>query len=76
MDRKRYGKKAKWIQPVYLYFFVTILAAAVIINIVYMVYYSYITQKVDNQEHSRTLSQTVYFTDRFVKEIEDSASVL
>lgn len=76
MDKKQYGKKAKWIRPIYLYFFVTILAAAMIINIVYMVYYSYITQKIDNQERSRTLSQTVYFTDRFVKEIEDCSSVL
>ena len=76
MDKRQYEKKAKWIRPIYLYFFVTILAAAMIINIVYMVYYSYITQKIDNQERSRTLSQTVYFTDRFVKEIEDSTSVL
>lgn len=76
MGKKEYEKKAKWIRPIYLYFFVTILAASMIINIVYMVYYSYITQKVDNQERSRTLSQTVFFTDRFVKEIEDCASVL
>lgn len=75
MEIRKTGKKVKWIRPIYLYFFITILAAAVIINIVYMIYYSYITQKIDNQERTRTMSQTVYFTDRFVKEIEDSANV-
>lgn len=75
MENNKIEKKAKWIRPIYLYFFITILAAAVIINIVYMIYYSYITQKIDHQERSRTLSQTVYFTDRFVEEIEDSANV-
>lgn len=75
MENGKTGKKAKWIRPIYLYFFITILAAAVIINIVYMIYYSYITQKIDNQERTRTMSQTVYFTDRFVEEIEDSANV-
>jgi len=70
------GRKRKQIRPVYVGFLGTLMTAAIILNLVYMVYYSYDMRKLDEAEKTRILNQTVFYTDRYMKEVEDGANML
>jgi two-component system sensor histidine kinase YesM len=61
--------KSRKIRPVYLYFFAVLLAAALILNILYMLYYARNERKTAELERKRILSQTVYSFDRYLEEI-------
>ena len=64
------------IRPVYVWFLGTLLVAAFILNLVCMIYYSYNARKMDEDDRTRILSQTVSFVDRYMKEVEEGASML
>lgn len=70
MNRKRR------IRPVYVSFFLTLFVAAVIMNLVYLAYYSYSSGKLDRTERTRVLNQTEYYVNRYMKEVEDGANML
>ncbi|MEY8353245.1 histidine kinase [Lachnospiraceae bacterium 54-53] len=74
MERKRKGRYG--IRPVYIGFFITLFTAAVIMNLVYMAYYSYSARKLAETERSRILGQTVFYINRYRKEVEDGANML
>ncbi len=66
----------KKLRPIYAGFLATFLIAAVFLNFLYLIYYSYNARKLDNSERSKILNQTVFYTDRFMKEVEDWANTL
>lgn len=68
-DRRR-------VRPVYAGFFVTLFTAAVILNLLYLVYYSHNARKLDETERTRILNQTVFYINRYMKEVEDGANML
>lgn len=70
-------KSIKWsVRPVYIRFFLTLFTAAVIMNLVYLAYYSYNARKLDETERTRVLNQTEYYVNRYMKEVEDGANML
>lgn len=64
------------LRPIYAGFLTVFLVAAVILNFVYLIYYSQNARKLDEAERSKILNQTVYYTDRYMKEVEDWANIL
>ena len=74
MERK--NKKRRRIRPVYVGFFGTLMTAAIIFNLVYALYYSYDARKLVEEEKARVLNQTVSYTDRYMKEVENGANTL
>lgn len=70
-------KNIRWrIRPVYIRFFLTLFTAAVIMNLVYLAYYSYNARKLDETERARVLNQTEYYVNRYMREVEDGANML
>lgn len=75
--RQGTNRMKKWkMRPVYIGFFITLFTAAMIMNLVYMVYYSYSARKLSESERSRVLSQMVFYTDRYLKEVENCSDIL
>ncbi len=73
--RDRVKRKGR-IRPIYVWFLGTLLIAAFILNLVYMIYYSYETRRLDEEDKTRILNQTVYYTDQYMKEVEAGANML
>lgn len=59
------------LRPVYKYFFVTLLLAAIVLNLFYAVNYAYTEREILKRENQTSLRQTVYYFDRYMHEIED-----
>lgn len=69
-------KDKRHLRPVYMSFFITLFTAALLMNVIYMFYFSHNARQMDKIEHIRALDQTSYYIDRYIKEIEDSANML
>ncbi len=73
---QRENKKKRRIRPVYLGFLGVLFTAAILLNIIYLLYSTYNAKKLDETERSRILNQTVYYSDRFVEELENNSNML
>ena len=70
------NNKRKKIRPIYVSFLATLLTAAFLLNLVYLLYFSYSARKLDQEERARSLNQTVYYVNHYMGELENSADLL
>ena len=70
------NNKRKQIRPIYVSFLATLLTAAFLLNLVYLLYFSYSARKLDQEERARSLNQTVYYVNHYMGELESSAELL
>lgn len=71
---KNNGRKR--IRPIYVSFLATLLTAAFLLNLVYLIYFSYSARKLDQEERTRSLNQTVYYVKHYIGELENGADLL
>lgn len=76
MGQKDKPRMKRKLRTVYIGFLSILIVAAVSMNLIYMVYYSLNARKLDETERARTLGQTVFYTNRYMKEVEDGANML
>ena len=70
------NNRRKKIRPIYVSFLATLLTAAFLLNLVYLLYFSYSARKLDREERARSLNQTVYYVNHYMGELESSADLL
>ena len=70
------NNRRKKIRPIYVSFLATLLTAAFLLNLVYLLYFSYSARKLDQEERARSLNQTVYYVNHYMGELESSADLL
>ena len=68
--------RRKKIRPIYVSFLATLLIAAFLLNLVYLMYFSYSARKLDQEERARSLNQTVYYVNHYIGELENGANLL
>lgn len=68
--------RRKKIRPIYVSFLATLLIAAFLLNLVYLMYFSYSARKLDREERARSLNQTVYYVNHYIGELENGANLL
>ena len=70
------NNRRKKIRSIYVSFLATLLTAAFLLNLVYLLYFSYSARKLDREERARSLNQTVYYVNHYMGELESSADLL
>ena len=68
------NNRRKKIRPIYVSFLATLLTAAFLLNLVYLLYFSYSARKLDQEERARSLNQTVYYVNHYMGELGSNVS--